>query len=343
VRYTVTTRVLELRDPLVTAWGELRERPLVDVEIESADGVVGRGEAAPLEPYDGVPLAAVQAALAAYAPIIERGDGVRGDVLYDRCRAVADLPQALAAIDLALWDLAGRRLGRPVSALLTDAVLDRVAVNATIGAVDRDEAARRAAQAAAEGYGCVKLKVGIGDDAGRVAAVREAAGPEMALRLDANGAWQVEEAVRAIDRLSPAGLELVEEPVHGIEEMRVVRERTAVRVALDETAAIPGALASGVADAVCLKISRAGGISSLLVQATLVRAGGAEPYLASTFDGPAGIAAAVHVAAALRLELPCGLATLGAFADDAVAAALPVRDGAIAVPQTAGLGAGAAA
>ena len=62
----------------------------------------------------------------------------------------------------------------------------------------------------------MKLKVGIGDDAGRVAAVRAAVGPEMALRLDANGAWSVEEAVRAIDTLSPAGLELVEEPVHGL-------------------------------------------------------------------------------------------------------------------------------
>jgi L-alanine-DL-glutamate epimerase-like enolase superfamily enzyme len=338
VKVTLTTRMLELREPLLTAWGELRERPLVQVEIESGDGLVGHGEAAPLEPYDGVPLAAVLAALNAYAPTIERGDGVRGDVLYDRCRAIADLPQALAAIDLALWDLAGQRTGRPVSALLTDQVLEAVTVNATIGAVDRGEAAERAAQAAAEGYSCVKLKVGVGDDAGRVAAVRAAAGAEMALRLDANGAWEVEQAVRAIDLLSPAGLELVEEPVHGIEAMRVVRERTAVRVALDETAALPGALASGVADAVCLKVSRAGGISSLLVQATLVRAGGAEPYLASTFDGPAGIAAAVHVAAALRLELPCGLATLGAFADPAFAAALPVQDGAITVPQTAGLG-----
>jgi L-alanine-DL-glutamate epimerase-like enolase superfamily enzyme len=338
VRFTVTTRVLELREPLLTSWGELRERPLVEVAIESADGRIGHGEAAPLEPYDGVPLPAVLAALAAYGPVIERGEGVRGDVLYDRCRAIADLPQALAAIDIALWDLAGQRSGRPVSALLTDQALAAVAVNATIGAIDPEDAAARAAQAALDGYGCVKLKVGVGDDAARVSAVREAAGAGMALRLDANGAWDVEEAVRTIDLLSPAGLELVEEPVHGIDAMRIVRERTTVRVALDETAALPGALAAGVADAVCLKVSRAGGISSLLVQATLVRAGGAEPYLASTFDGPAGIAASVHLAAALRLELPCGLATLGAFADEALAATLPVVDGAIAVPQLPGLG-----
>jgi L-Ala-D/L-Glu epimerase len=162
----------------------------------------------------------------------------------------------------------------------------------------------------------------------------------MALRLDANGAWDVDEAIHMIAALSPAGLELVEEPVHGIAQMRAVRERTAVRVALDETAASPGALATGVADAVCLKLSRSGGISSLLVQATLVRAGGADAYLASTYDGPRGIAAALHAAAALGVDVPCGLATLSLFADDALAEALPVVGGAIATPTGHGLGLG---
>jgi L-alanine-DL-glutamate epimerase-like enolase superfamily enzyme len=335
VKVTLRQRVLSLRAPLVTAWGELHERLLLELELEGADGVVGRGEAAPLEPYDGVPAEAVAAALEAYAPVLEAGEGVRGDRLYDACRAVADLPQALAAVDLALWDLAGRRRRLPVADLITDRAFDAVAVNATIGAVDRATAAREAAAAAAAGYRAIKLKVGVGDDAGRVAAVRAAAGPAMALRLDANGAWGVDEAVRAIAALAPAGLELVEEPVHGIAAMREVRERTAVRVALDETAAEPGALASGVADAVCLKISRAGGIASLLVQASLVRAGGAEPYLASTYDGPLAIAAAVHAAAALRIELPCGLATLEAFTEPP---ALPVVRGEILVPQGGGLG-----
>ena len=146
----------------------------------------------------------------------------------------------------------------------------------------------------------MKVKVGVGDDAGRVAAVRAAVGPEVDLRLDANGAWEIDEAVRAIESLAPAGLELVEEPVHGIAATRAVRERVAVRIAIDETAAEPGALGAGVADAVCLKIARCGGISALLAQAALVRASGADVYVASSFDGPLGIAAALHCAAALR-------------------------------------------
>ena len=148
----------------------------------------------------------------------------------------------------------------------------------------------------------MKLKVGMPGDAARVGAVREAAGPDMALRLDANGAWDVDEAQLAISSLSPAGIELLEEPVRGIDRVRALRERTSVRIAIDETAQEPGALASGAADAVCLKLSRAGGIGALLAQAALVRTTGAEPYIASTLDGPLGIAAAVHCAAALRLD-----------------------------------------
>ena len=136
--------------------------------------------------------------------------------------------------------------------------------------------------------------------------------------------------------LAPAGLELVEEPVHGVKAMRQVRDRVPVRVAMDETAGQPGSLTAKVADAVCLKVSRCGGISRLLAQAALARASGADVYLASTFDGPLGIAAAVHCAAALNTTAACGLGTLGLFADELTV--LPVEDGAIAVPEQPGLG-----
>src|SRR3954465_14103276 len=110
------------------------------------------------------------------------------------------------------------------------------------------ETAAAAGEAARAGYTCVKVKVGVGDDAGRVAAVRAAAGPDMELRLPTNGAWAVDEAVATIEALAPAGLELVEEPVHGVAAMRAVRERVAVRIAMDETAREPGALTAPPAD-----------------------------------------------------------------------------------------------
>ena len=336
MRVTIEQRTLRFATPLLTSYGPLAERELFELRIEGAhDGVAGRGEAAPLQPYDGVAPARARAALEAYGAVLEHAGEREAGELLEACRAADDLPQALAAVDLALWDRAGRRAGRPVAELLSDDPLEAVAVNATIGAEDRAGAAAQAAAARAAGFRCVKLKVGAGDDAGRVAAVRAALGPDADLRLDANGAWTPDEAVRAIQTLAPAGLELVEEPVHGLDGLRAVRERVAVRIAMDETAAVPGALASGAADAVCLKLGRCGGISGLLACASLVRASGAEPYVASTFDGPLGIAAALHAAAALRLQLACGLATLDLFAD--VEHPLRAREGAIAVPRGPGL------
>ncbi|HEX2085030.1 MAG TPA: enolase C-terminal domain-like protein [Solirubrobacteraceae bacterium] len=329
---SVEVRTLRFRRPVRTAYGELRERTILELAVDG-----GRGEAAPLEEYDGVPLRRVREALDAYLPVLERAGELGGSAVLDGCRAIADLPQALAAVDLALWDRAGRREGRPVAALLTDHPAAAVPVNATIGAEDRAGAAAAAAEAARAGYGCVKVKVGVGDDAGRVAAVRAAAGPQVDLRLDANGAWSVDQAIASIEALAPAGLELVEEPVHGIDALREVRRAVPVRVAMDETAREPGALMSGAADAVCLKLSRCGGISGLLAAAALVRATGCEPYVASTFDGPLGIAAALHAAAALAPLPACGLATLDLFDEEP---ALAVVDGAIAVPGGPGLGVG---
>ncbi|MGI8801509.1 MAG: mandelate racemase/muconate lactonizing enzyme family protein [Solirubrobacteraceae bacterium] len=327
---------LRFATPVATAYGQLRARELVELRLTGEDGLVGRGEAAPLERYDGVSIEDVRTALVAYRPILERaGAGSSPGDLLAACRTRIDLPQALAAVDLALWDLAGRRAGRPVCELLSSAPARSIEVNATITAGDRQGAATAAAAAARAGYRCVKLKVGIGDDAGRVAAVRAAIGPDVALRLDANGAWSLDEAQRMIEALAPAGIEMVEEPVRGLTATRMLRDLVAVRVAIDESAALAGALAGGVADAVCLKIGRCGGISGLLAAAALVRSSGAEAYIASTFDGPIGIAAGLHAAAALAPLPPCGLATLALF--DGVDDPFSVVDGAIGVPDGPGL------
>jgi L-alanine-DL-glutamate epimerase-like enolase superfamily enzyme len=339
VRLSVQRRTLRLANVLETSYGGVEEREILCVSLTDADGLAGYGEAAPLPAYDGVSVERAERALDAYVPVLADSEDKNGAQLIDACRAVDDLPVAFAAVDMALWDRAGRRAGRPVAALLTDSPAPAVAVNATLSALDRAGAATEAAAAVAAGFGCLKVKVGLGDDAGRVAAVRAAAGPGVDLRLDANGAWSVEQAVRAIELLSPAGLELVEEPTHGLGAVREVRERVAVRVAIDETAAEHGALGAGVADAVCLKISRCGGISGLIAAATLVRASGAEVYVASTLDGPLGVAAALHAAAALASRgpvPPCGLATLALFED--LENPLPARDGQIALPTAGGLG-----
>jgi L-Ala-D/L-Glu epimerase len=338
VRVQIEGVTAHLRSPFVTASGSIDERELLLLRLEGSDGEVGFGEASPLESYDGVTIDDCRAALEDCRSVLNGSDGAERELLLAECRRLAVLPQAVAAIDLALWDLAGRRGEQPVWALLGSERPDPVEVNYTIAAPDRAGAAADAAAARDAGYRTIKLKVGTGDDGGRVAAVRAVAGPDMKIRLDANAAWSVREAQAALRVLATAGIELCEEPVAGLEEVRELSELTGVPLALDESAALPGALERRACTALCLKVSRCGGISGILEAARRARAVGYELYLASSLDGPLGIAAALHAAATIGPDRACGLATLGLFAS--AADPFPPSGGFIHVPGAGGLGDG---
>jgi o-succinylbenzoate synthase len=327
-----------LRAPFVSARTSVTARRLAFVRIEAADGTVGYGEAAPLEGYDAATIGDVIAALADCREPLSQSEGADREQLLAQCANKAVLPHAVAAIDLALWDLEGRRTGQPVWRLLGAQDAPAVEVNATIASPDRSGAVAEAAVAREAGFRTLKLKVGTGDDAGRVAAVRAFAGAQMQIRLDANGAWSVREAAAALRALAPAGVELCEEPVHGLAQTQELQSITDVPIAIDETTLEPGALDRRVCDAVCLKIARGGGITGVVEQGRRARAAGYEVYLASTLDGPLGIAAALHAAAAIKPDRPCGLATLGVFQDRQDP--LPPTAGRIDAPTGPGLGDG---
>ncbi len=316
-------------------------RALILLEIEDADGVVGHGEAAPLPEYDGVSVDDVLSAVATHASELATYELPTISDAWAACAAVDPLPQALAGVDLALWDLAGRRAGSSVSELLGLPDPPPVAVNATIGAVAPVAAAEEAVAARDAGFGCIKVKVGTPDDRQRLKAVREAVGPGMLIRVDANGAWDRLTAPERLRALARFDIELFEEPVHGADAIgAVARENPKLALALDESAgAVLGSHAPRLCDAVCLKISGSGGITGLLGEAKRARELGYEVYIASTLDGPLGIAAALHAAAAVRPDRHCGLATLGRFGRPVPETLMPAG-GLMRMPAGPGLGDG---
>ncbi len=143
----VSRRTLRLAEPLRSAYGSVTERELLLVALSDRDGLVSYGEAAPLEPYDGISTPRVLRALERYAAVVSDAEGLGGARLIDACRRADDLPAALAALDMALWDRAGRREGKPVAALLSDDPVAEVPVNATLSALDRAGVAEQAARA----------------------------------------------------------------------------------------------------------------------------------------------------------------------------------------------------
>jgi L-alanine-DL-glutamate epimerase-like enolase superfamily enzyme len=340
MRARTSVHDVPLTDPLRPTGGSPVLRPLIRVDLEASDGVVGHGEAAPLESYDGVSVDRVMRALTTHTSVLATNEWPEKDVRA-ACARADPLPQALAAIDLALWDLAGRRAGEPVAKLLGVRTAEPVMVNATIGAVAPRDAAEEARTALEAGFGCVKVKVGTPDDRQRLQAIREAVGPDMLIRVDANGAWDQLTAPERIRALARFDIEIFEEPVHGGAAIEAVAHAVPkIALATDESASVEfGTFARRRCDAVCLKIAASGGITGLLDDAAHARELGYEVYVASTLDGPLGIAAALHAAAVIRPDRHCGLATLGRFEQGVPTELLP-SDGLMRPPAGPGLGDG---
>jgi o-succinylbenzoate synthase len=310
---------IPFREPFTTAAGAVKARDLIVLRVEEPDGAVGHGEAAPFEQYDGVPVSAV------------------ARVLQERMTPVA-YPQVHTADEMAFLDLEGRRVGMPA----IEPKADTVPVNFTLAGATPEDVAASAAAARADGYDCFKLKVGLADDEARVAAVRDAIGPDALLRVDANGAWAPADAVARIERLAAYGLEFVEQPCLTLEVLAAVRRGCCVRIAADESVQsaddVRAAARAEACDVVSVKVAPMGGVNAARAAIEAARGAGIEPYVSSTLDGPWGIAASLQLASAEGVSLHCGLATLGLFSG-AIATALPSpRDGRMTVPAGPGWG-----
>jgi o-succinylbenzoate synthase len=343
-RVEVVPYALRFRSPYVTARGRLDRRELALLRLH-ADGLEGLGEAAPLALRGGTPLSAVVQELDDRCrPVLEDAD-LRGEgivALLERCMERGVSPQTLAAVELALLDLVGKKARRPVWGLLGGRRARPVHCNATLVAGRPSEVASDAVRWAEQGFTTFKLKVGVNGDVEQVRAVRDAVGPSARIRLDANGAWSRDQAIATLSELEPVDIELVEQPAPSLDDLAAVRARTSVPVAADESVTAPeearAATAAGACDAATVKIAKVGGIA-----ASRAIAGILPVYLSSALDGPVGIAAAANVAQVLPSKgwaagLAHGLATAELFSDRIAALEWEVRDAALRPTNAAGLG-----
>jgi L-alanine-DL-glutamate epimerase-like enolase superfamily enzyme len=178
-----------------------------------------------------------------------------------------------------------------------------------------------------------------------VEAVRDALGPGVRLRLDANGAWTAGQAIETIRCMERFGLEFVEQPVAAgnPQEMARVRAAVGVRIAADEDVTSPAAarrvLAAGAADCLVLKPMVLGGLRTAMEIAAMARAAGAGVIVTTTIDSGVATAATLHLAAALPEDTPaCGLATGALLAADIIDPPLAPKRGCLRLPDGPGLG-----
>ena len=341
--------------PYQTAHGTATHRVGFIVRLETDTGFHGLGEADldPSRPEQDVesihePLDALAHALLAASP----------DEYHEALEAhlTGDDPSRAAhcAVETALADAGGHSSGTSLAKMLAEQfageasiVRDRVPVNATIAHQRTEAAAHAALLAVAAGFSCIKLKVGmepsIDAEVERVETIRRVIGPDMKLRLDANGAWDEAKAIATIGALEPLDIELIEQPVAAKDIYALDRVRAAVTTAIAADEAIvdfeTAQRAIQSADAVVLKPMRLGGASVTRYLAQFAAAAGLGVTVTTTIDTGVGTAMALHVAASLLDDGRAhGLATASLLRHDLLAVPLAVERGMIYLPTGPGLG-----
>jgi o-succinylbenzoate synthase len=345
---------LELVQPLKTARGTYGAREGFVVRLEDEEGRVGQGEAMPLPEFGTESPSDCEQALRKHL------SQLRGTTPLPRQLPLPlgegwgeglppGHPAARHAVEQALLDLLSQRRGLPVSRLLSEEAREEVQVNALLGAQSPEALAEEARQAVAEGYETLKLKVAgrpLAEDEARLRAVRKAVGPDVHLRVDANGAWTEEEARRALDTLSGFQLELCEQPVaaEAAEALCRLRASAPCPLAADESLALPEALreilgSTPTVNILVLKPMVLGGLLPTLALAREAARRGLEAYVTSSLDGVIARAGAAHLAAALPSgRYASGLGVGHLFKDEPENHPFrPVR-GRILLPRTPGLG-----
>lgn len=341
---------IPLLKPFETAHGSLTCREGVLVQITTDLGLVGLGEISPLPAFSSATLANALAVLHRLAP------SLIGEAVEDVDRRLAALaagePSAAAVrcgLDVAACDVLARRRRISVATLLGGVARPTIPVNATVAAADPRIAATVAREAVARGFRCVKLKVGTAptgrEEAERVATVRQAIGPTTRLRLDANGAWDVDQAIRTLQALERFDLELVEQPVPADDLSGLGQVRRAVRVPIAADEAVTGVqrareiLEAQAADVLVVKPMVVGGVRPAREILELALAAGRLAIVTTTLDAGIGVAAALHLAATLPENAPArGVATGSLLAGDLIDERLAVQDGAMQLPRRPGLG-----
>ncbi len=248
----------------------------------------------------------------------------------------------ISAIDIALWDIAGRRAGKPLHALLGPAARAHVPAYASLLRYGvAEDVARNVAEALRRGYRSIKLHE---VDLHCIRAARAAAPPEVPLMLDVNCAWEeAEEALAFCRAVCGMGIRWVEEPTwppEAFDAMARLRAVAGCRIAAGENLGgvedFRRLVTAGAVDVVQPSATKHGGVSALLEVVALARAAGVAMAPHSPYFGP-GLLATLHLLAALPEAEPIEVY----FADldgPPHGAALAVREGAIAVPQGPGLG-----
>jgi len=344
-----TPVAVPFREDEVWAYGGRRGLVSILLEVTTDEGLSGIGEASAYPSAD-----IVSSVLRSIEPLVVGEDPFAIERIMKRINVVGTwhhvkaTSPAIAAVEMACWDIVGKVCGQPLVNLFGGRVRDEVEFFYYVSQKSPDEVAADGRRGAEEGFRAFYLKVGSDDprdDVERVAALRDGAGPDAQIRVDANEAWSSAAAIRMAAELEPYRLQFIEQPVSGrnLAEMAYVRSRLSTPLLANEASWTRydqlEVIRHGAADVLSVDNQMDGGLLNLKRGAGMCEIAGL-PVLKHSL-GELGIAvyAAVHLMASTPNFVYANQSYASLLADDVVeGGCLPYCNGELFVPEQPGIG-----
>ena len=334
----------ELPQAIITAHGSYKSRQGVVIKLSDDSGNLGIGDAAPLPGFSRDSFEDLCRGIDGLVAGIQGGGF---DFFQDFFETSEDQPSLTFGLGTALESLNSSALGVPLSRWLAKDAATRVAVNGLLGDAEPAQMATQALQVWQKGHRTLKVKMAAGApsrDVARILAIVEAV-PLAKLRLDANGGWTVEQAREVLGAIPNESIDFVEQPLAKgrIKDSWTLCCDHGIRLALDEeVSTVQDAMSiidQRACDVIVLKPMVLGSLRASYLLAQAARARNIEVIYTSSWESDIGIAATLHLAAALGPNPPAmGLSTAGMIADGIVSNPLKIENGYLKVPEGPGLG-----
>jgi L-alanine-DL-glutamate epimerase-like enolase superfamily enzyme len=338
---------LPLLEPFKISIAEMKDALNVLVCLQTDQGIVGWGEAAPFPALTGDTQATSIAAAKDIAELVTGQDALNYAKIINAIHSfIPHNPCIKAAFDLALFDILGKAADLPLYKLLGGAK-NSFETDLTISLHSPEETAIRGSEAVKKGFKTIKAKVGVSleSDVARMRCLREAVGPEVNIRIDANQAWTVPEAIKTLDRLTEYNIQFIEQPVPSwdLDGLKQVRQSVRIPVMADEALFSPAdalkIIKSEAADYLNIKLMKAGGILPSLKIAHLGDAAGLRCMVGCMNESNLAISAGAHLHASQSHVIFADLDTSFFLKVDPVIGGIKINNGIVTLPEQAGIGA----
>jgi L-alanine-DL-glutamate epimerase-like enolase superfamily enzyme len=298
---------LPLKEPFIVSYKTYSYMPSIIVKVTTDEGMVGYGEGVPDEHVTGETWEGTYEIIKnTLGPVLIGQNPLEIERVHEVMnKAIYGAPTAKAAIDIACFDIMGKKMQQPVYQLIGGRYHQEFPITHVLSIAEPEEMAAEAVQMIEKGYQSFKMKVGtqVSKDVERIQAVRSQVGTEIAIRVDVNQGWvNSATTIAAVEQLRKLGLDWLEQPVAAddIDGMVEVKSKTTIPLMVDEglkgTREMREIIQKRAADKVNIKLMKCGGIYPAVKLAHQAELAGMECQIGSMVESSIGSAAGFHVA-----------------------------------------------